>query len=360
MRRALLLAALVFAIPTPSRAEAPQLKPLSEMGPAPWTEEMDREIERIKRRFSGELAAFVSDPYRGYRYGYNAGKPFYLASGVKMAFMIEVYRARRDGRLTFDEKVTYTEADIRDGAPRVNKMKIGAEVSIATLLDWMMRSSDNSASDMLIARVGLENINRGMVDEGLEGFTPLTRLVDVRRGIYRALDVRADDLSPLDVRTIRWSRIWNPQIRKLNELLGRPPGTYGKDDLLKAYDRYYATKVNSAPMATMGLIFEKMLRGQLVSEKASKDMLELMSGARTSTHRILGKLPRGTKVAHKTGSQWLKTCDLGIVYLPDGTSMIVTACTSGTSPPPAEYAIASVARKAYDLIVAEHKKAGFP
>ncbi len=317
---------------------------------------MDREIDRINRRYSGELAAYVSDPYRGYRYGFNAGKPFYLASGVKIAFMIGVFRAREHSGLKFDEEITFTEKNLRDGGPRSNKIELGTKVSIHTLLDWMMRSSDNAASDLLAERAGLAEINRGLVEEGLEGFTPLTYLVDVRRGIYRNLDVTADDLTPLEVRTIRWTRIWNPQIAKLNESLGRLPRTYGKDDLMKAYDRFYATKVNNAPMATIGLVFEKMLRKELVSAKASEEMLELMTGARTSTHRILGRLPRGTRVAHKTGSQFLVVCDLGVVFLPDDKPMIVTACTKGEDVRGAEDAIARVARKAYDLILEDRKK----
>lgn len=349
---------LLSLIALPALAEEKVPKPLDEVVPAPWTEAMDREIESINRRYSGELAAYVSDPYRGFRYGYNAGKPFYLASGVKIAFMIEVFRQREMGRLTFDEKLTYDADDIRDGAPRINKLKLGTEVSIETLLDYMMRSSDNAASDMLAKRVGLVNVNRGLLEEGLEGFTPLTFLVDVRRGIYRNVDVTADDLSPLDVRTIRWTSIWNPQVAKLNAMLGRPPRTHSKAQLMEAYERFYATEVNNAPMATVGLVFEKMLRKELVSAKASEQMLELMSAARTSTHRILGRLPRGTKVAHKTGSQYLRLCDLGIVFLPDDTAMVVTVCTKGGSVPSAEDAVARIARKGYDLVVEDHRENG--
>ncbi|MEQ8280352.1 MAG: serine hydrolase [Deltaproteobacteria bacterium] len=353
---ALAIALGLFA--SSASAEEVELVPIAELKPAPWTKDLDREIERINRRYSGELAAYVSDPYRGYRYGFNAGKPFYLASGVKIAFMIGIFRAREHDGLTFDEKITFTEKNLRDGGPRSNKIELGTQVSIHTLLDWMMRSSDNAASDILAERADLQAINRGLVDEGLEGFTPLTYLVDVRRGIYRNLDVTADDLTPLEVRTIRWTRIWNPQIAKLNEMLGVPRRTYSKDDLMKAYDRFYATEVNNAPMATVGLVFEKMLRKQLVSAKASEEMLELMTGARTSTHRILGRLPRGTRVAHKTGSQFERLCDLGVVFLPDGKPMIVTACTKGGTVPSSEAAIARIARKAYDLILADHAKKG--
>lgn len=330
----------------------------SKLAPAPWSEALFEKVRKIDDRFEGRLAAYVSDPYRGFRWGYNDDVPYYLASGVKIAFMVEVFRQREAGALSFDETITYGRENIRDGAPRVNRQRLGAKLSISTLLDWMMRSSDNAASDMLAGRVGLRSVNRGLETLGIRGFSPLTFLVDVRRGIYRELDVTADDLSPEEVRKIRWTKIWDPQIRRLEQMLGKPPRTYSRQDLFGAYERFYATGANRAKMRAVGLIFEKMARGELVSEKASEEMFELMSKARTSTHRLLGRLPRGTTVAHKTGSQYTKVCDLGIIVLPDETPLVVTACTDGGSVPDAEAAIAQVARAAYDLALAEHRKAG--
>lgn len=301
------------------------------------------------------MAVYVSDPHRGYRYGYKEDVPVYLASVVKTAFMIEVFRQREQNKLRFDETIEYTEARIRDGAPRVNKRELGERFSIETLLEWMIQSSDNAASDMLAERVGLENVQRGLVEEGLIGFSRLTYLVDVRRGIYRNLDVTADDLTPLDVRTIRWTRIWQPQVDKLNEMLGRPRGTFTKEMLLEAYDRYYDTGVNKAKMRTIGLMYEKMVRGELVSEKASREMITLMVGSRTSTRRLLGRLPPGTKVAHKTGSQFNRLCDTGIIFLPDDRPLVVAACMQDGNVIVAEKNVARIARKAYDLAVQDHR-----
>lgn len=331
------------------------LVPSSQLQPAPWSQALTDKAAAIDQHFDGRIAAYVSDPYRGYRWGYNDDVPYYLASGVKIAFMVEVFRQREQGTLTFDETITYGDANIRDGAPRVNRQRDGAKLKISDLLDWMMRSSDNAASDMLAGRVTLPKVNRGLEAEGITGVTRLTQLIDVRRGIYRELDVTADDLTPADVRKIRWTRIWDPQLRVLEQMLGKTPKTYSRDDLFAAYDRFYATGVNRAPMRSVGLLFEKMAHGELVSMKASEEMLALMSEARTSTHRLLGKLPRGTTVAHKTGSQFTKVCDLGIVFLPDKTPLVVTCCTDGGEVPHAEHAIASMARAAYDLAVAEHR-----
>src|SRR5690606_16893763 len=160
----------------------------------------------------------------------------------------------------------------------------------------------------------------------------------------------ADDLSPLEVRTIRWTPIWDPQVAKLNELLGRPHGTHSRQALLDAYDRYYETGVNSAPMRTLGLLYEKMARGELVSEAASEEMITLMSHARTSTHRLLGRLPKGVEVVHKTGSQFNRCCDTGIILLPDQQPLTAAACLQDRPVPQMAAGLARIPRRAYRLV----------
>ena len=323
---------------------------------APWASGMAREIQTLKKRFRGRMAVYVSDPYRGYVFRYRDDVPMYLASVVKAAFMIEIFRQREQGKLSFDDRIEYTAERIRDGAPRVNKLEIGTKIKIGQLLDWMMRSSDNAASDMLAERAGLSNVHRGLIEEGLQGFTGLTLLLDVRRGIYRNLNVAADDLTAKEVRTIRWTPIWQPQVNRLNQMLGLPRGTVTKEKLHAAYQRYYETRANSAPMRTLGLMYEKMIRGELISPAASQEMLKLMSNARTSTHRLLGRLPPGTKVIHKTGSQFMRLCDTGIIFLPDQKPLVVCACMEEGLVPQSEANVARIARRAYDLALRDHRK----
>ncbi|MBK8010915.1 MAG: serine hydrolase [Deltaproteobacteria bacterium] len=323
---------------------------------APWAQAMKETVETLGRRFPGRFGIVVSDVDRGFRYGHNEDRAFYLASAVKLAFMIEVFRQRERGHLRFEDTLTYGPEDIRDGSPRLHDVAEGSKVTIAELLDLMIRSSDNAASDLLSRHVGLENIERGLRDEGLKGFSRLTYMIDVRRGVYRGVDVRADDFTPFEVRALRWTPVWEPQVAKLNETLGVPEGTYTKADLLLGYDRFFATGVNRAPLRSIGRLFERMLTGKLVSRKASLEMLELLTGARTSTARILGRLPPGTLVAHKTGSQWQHLCDMGVIQLPDKSPLIVAACAEKGEPDPSERLVARLARRAYDLASQDHAK----
>jgi beta-lactamase class A len=317
-----------------------------------WKEAFDREIAGLSRRFKGRISVYVSDYTRGVRYRHDIDKPCYLASGVKITFMLEVFRQVQRGILSMDDVLTYEADDVRDGAPRINKKKLGDRVTVRELLGLMIHASDNSASDMLVRKVGIENVNLGLAAEGFSGFGRITSLLDVRRGVYRAVDPAADDLGPLEIRKLRWTSIWDPQVRQLERMVGKPPRTYRKEDLLAAYDRFYETGVNHAKLETVGDLLERLAQRTLVSEAASEEMLKLLYGVGTGHNRIRARLPPGTPVAHKTGSQYERICDLGLIGLPDETQLVVASCMAGGEDRvAAEATLAAVARKAYDLAV---------
>lgn len=353
----MLLSSLSVLSAVPARSGASSAEEAANWKPAPWGRQLEDELAAIRRSFSGVVTLYVADTEKGLVHGHDADKPSYLASCVKVAFMVEVFRQVARGELSLDEELTYGAEDIRDGATVVNPKPIGAKLRVRELLKAMIEVSDNAASDLLAKRVGLENINRGLVEEGFEGFTPLTYLRDVRVGVFREVDVRADDLSAADLRTIRWTAIWEPQVAKLTQLLGRPKGTYTKQHLLDAYDRFYATGVNSARLDTAARLLFAMVRGELVSPEASKEMIALLLNSKTSQRRILGRLPKGTKVAHKTGSQYERICDLGVIWMPDDAPLIFCACVAGgLDRNGAEDVLARLARKSWDLVLPAHAR----
>jgi beta-lactamase class A len=322
-----------------------------------WKARFEATVKRLNQRFKGRIALFVSDPKLGVRVGVDHERPSYLASGVKVPFMVEVFRQVHQGTLSLDEELVYDADAIRDGAPRMNQKPLGSKVKVRELLTLMIKDSDNAASDMIARRVGLENINRGLEEEGFVGFTPLTYLIDVRRATLRAVDLRADDLSPQEIRDVRWVVGWDSQAKKLAELCGRPAGTYKGKDLIAGFDRFYETDVNSARLDAVAMLLERIVKKELVSADASRQMLDLMTNTHTSRNRILGKLPAGLTVAHKTGSQYERICDLGIIFLSPDEPLVFTACLAGGNDRNlAEATLADLARDAVDAAMPAHPK----
>lgn len=70
------------------------------------------------------------------------------------------------------------------------------------------------------------------------------------------------------------------------------------------------------------LFFEKLYKKELVSQKASEEMLELLK-KQTLNDRIPKYLPKNTEVAHKTGELFGNKHNAGIVFSPKGDIIIV-------------------------------------
>ena len=75
-----------------------------------------------------------------------------------------------------------------------------------------------------------------------------------------------------------------------------------------------------------------------------------MSRTRTGAERIKGLLPKGTPVAHKTGTAGGIANDVGYVTLPDGRRFAIAVFTNSneTSVSDRDRAIAEISRMLFD------------
>ena len=175
-------------------------------------------------------------------------------------------------------------------------------------------------------------------------------MINVRRRIFEALDTRASALSPRQIRQLRWTPIWTPQLEQFRNLIGEKNRRFKKEALWAAYETAYAEGKNAAPMETMGRLLEKLVFGELVSARASRQMLGLLADVRTGAHRIRAGLPRNMLLAHKTGSQWRRTCDVGAAYAGRHKPIVFAICTAGIDVAKAEPMIAKITWRAYASI----------
>lgn len=98
-----------------------------------------------------------------------------------------------------------------------------------------------------------------------------------------------------------------------------------------------------------------------LSGESQRLLLRLLTETTTGPNRIKGRLPKGTVVAHKTGSsqtidrKTAATNDMGLVTLPDGRRIVVVVFVSDSPAEDAtrERVIADVARAAYDFWTSE-------
>lgn len=328
---------------------------------ASWPTALQTDVVRTARGYRGEFALYVKDLSTGTRYTYNAATPMYLASTVKLPVMIELFRQVEAKQVSLDEELVYRARDIRDGAPLLSFLRVGTPVAIQILLEAMIQQSDNAATDMIIRHVGLDNVNRGLVKEGIFGFGPITTLLDVRRLMYQHIDPSTADFTPQQIFQLGVTRPLDARISLLTEWLDRPPGTLTTADYGAAFEAYYASGYNSAPMEAMGALLEALERGKLINATRSRQMIEIMLGTQTGHRRIRAGLPPGTLLAHKTGTQFHRICDVGIFYMPNNRPIVFAGCVKGRKRK-GEEVLARLARRAYYHLSppSERKRLRFP
>ena len=98
-----------------------------------------------------------------------------------------------------------------------------------------------------------------------------------------------------------------------------------------------------------GKILERIYNGESVSKKYSKKMLNLLK-AQTFDYKIPDSLPKGVKVANKTGENGYAQHDVGIVYSKKSTYVICILSQFFGNSYTAIQNIKSVSREVYDYI----------
>ena len=91
-------------------------------------------------------------------------KPMRPASMIKMFVLAKVMQDARDGLLSLDELIPITSENIVGGAGSIAGEGAGARVPIRRAAELMIIESDNTATNILIDRVGMENLNTYIVN----------------------------------------------------------------------------------------------------------------------------------------------------------------------------------------------------
>jgi beta-lactamase class A len=205
-------------------------------------------------------------------------KTFHAASTMKVPVMIELFRQAKAGTLSLDEPLMIRNEfkSIVDGSPyklsegddsdKEVYAAIGKTLTLRQLCEAMITVSSNFASNLLIERLGVENIRRTVTALGAEGMTVLRGVEDQ-----------------------------------------------------KAFDKGLS---NTTTARGLLVLMEKLAKGQAVDEKADAEMIEILKRQKFNDGIPTG-VPPGTPVAHKTGSITRIHHDAAIVYGPRPYVLVV-------------------------------------
>jgi beta-lactamase class A len=125
-----------------------------------------------------------------------ADEPVVMASVFKIAVCLELFRQAAAGEVDLAERHLVAAASRSPGPVGLSVMEHDAELSLLDLAYLMMAVSDNAATDVIIARVGLERINATLRSLGLERTVVAGDCADIVQAITGAVGVSSLDELP--------------------------------------------------------------------------------------------------------------------------------------------------------------------
>ena len=249
------------------------------------------EIERLADAAGGIIGVSATQLATGRHIGYREHEPFPTASVIKLPLLVTFHEEAIAGRIDLAERVTYRGDTKVAGSGVLQYLDEGLNPTLRDLSILMMSVSDNTATDLLFDRVGKARIEETMARLGLPS---IRAPFDIREMLMELVDMDHSQPGGYD---------------ELRRLLRLSAGSGGRSMIPEQADR-------SSP-ADMCRLLELLESRAILDPDACSAIVELMKRIQSSA-RIPGLLPKGTVVAHKTGSYRRVRNDVGIVYAPNG------------------------------------------
>ncbi|MEK6638970.1 MAG: class A beta-lactamase [Pseudomonadota bacterium] len=301
---------------------APKPKPLVQAPrPSPPPPALFPALRAIAASFDGRLGIAVTRIDSDWAFSSQGDGYFPQQSVSKLWVALTVFDAVDNGRLTLDQKVVITRADLTLFHQPIAQL-VGAEgyeTNVSELLLRAMTQSDNTANDSLLRTVGGPSAVRNMLErKGLGGIR--------FAGGERALQSATAGMTWQQRYSV--GRTFYAERAKVPESIRR-----------EALDRYLATLPDGAQPQAIVSALAKLKRGTLLSANSTRVLLSLMNESRTGRQRLAGGVPEGWRFGHKTGTgQDLAGTstgynDVGIITAPDGTSYAVAVMIANTRQP---------------------------
>jgi len=223
-------------------------------------EKTQHRLQEISARTRGAVGLAAIDLTSGERFAVNENLVLPQASAIKIAILMEVYKRAEAGKFKLTDVRRIEKKDKTGGSGVLTELGDGTvQLSIHDLCVLMILVSDNTATNLLIDLVGMDNINRTMESLGLKQTRVRRRMIDT------AAAWRGDE--------------------------------------------------NVSTPAEAGRIMEILFKGEFISRKVCDEIIAILKKAKK--HEIKTALPADVAVAFKPGGLPGVNTVWAIVYLKD-------------------------------------------
>jgi len=256
---ALLLAICVAQNPSPSAGKQKIL----------W-QKLEASIQQVDQRLDGVMGVAIEDLTTGDHFLLHEDEVFAQASSIKITVLANLYLQAEQGKLKLSDLYTVQSSDLVPDSYIMNGLTPGVtRVTLRDLATMMVAVSDNSATNVLIDRVGMPNVNAMLDSLGLTH----TRLRRKMMDLQAAKEGRENISTPREMMTL------------------------------------------------LGVIY----RGKLLNKDSAADFFKVLSTNKDSW--IPRDLPADLKIANKPGALEAVRNDSGIIFV-EGRPYVICVMTA--------------------------------
>lgn len=239
----------------------------------------------------GIVGVAATDLRSGRHLGHREEELFPLASVIKLPVLVTLYEEVLAGHADLGERVVYRAESKVPGSGVLQDLDDGLTLTLRDLAVLMMTVSDNTAAELLTTRLGKPRVENVMRRYGLR---TIRMPLGVRALLYELVD-------------LDWSL--PGQYDEARARLRASSGSGGRAVIPEESDR-------SSPRDLCRLM-ELLEERAILDPPACDDILDILKRNKSDS-RIPALLPKGTVVAHKTGTIRGVRNDVGTVAAPGG------------------------------------------
>jgi beta-lactamase class A len=142
---------------------------------------LEKSILDIDRSLDGVMGVAIVDLTDGHKYLLHANDVYPQASSIKICVLAELYRQAQQGKLKLTDLYTVNAADLVQDSDIMGGLTPGVtRITLRDLATMMVAVSDNSATNVLIDRVGMDNVNTFLNAQGLRDTRLRRKMMDLK------------------------------------------------------------------------------------------------------------------------------------------------------------------------------------
>ncbi|HVI82282.1 MAG TPA: serine hydrolase [Chthoniobacterales bacterium] len=252
---------------------------------------LDALVGDTVEKFDGVMGVAIVDFTDGRAILKNADRVFPTASSIKIAVLLELYHQEQSGKAKLSDVYLFDPKDLVEDSQIMTGLTPGVtKVTNRDLAQFMVTASDNAATNVLIDRVGMENVNATL------------RSLDLTRTMLR---------------------------RKMMDIAAAKRG----DE-------------NVSTPQEMARLLEAIYKGKALNKELTESMIKQLKALKKDSW-LSTDLPLDVEIADKPGSLEGIRTDSGIIFAKNRPFVISVMTSFVRDEPVAERAIGRIALEAF-------------